>query len=51
MKIPYMVIVGEKEKQNKNISVRCRKKGDIGVMTLEKFIEKIDNRIRFEEVL
>lgn len=48
-KIPYMVIIGDKEKENGVVAVRSRSAGDLGTMTLEAFIEKIkyevDNRI------
>jgi len=40
-KVPYMVILGEKEKQNKNISVRAHKKGDLGNFGLDEFIKTI----------
>ncbi len=40
-KIPYLLIVGEKESSNKTVSVRQRKKGDLGIMNIEKFIQKI----------
>ncbi len=36
-KIPYLLIVGEKEKNSKTVSVRKRGKGDIGVKTIEEF--------------
>ena len=42
-KIPYMLVIGDKEVEAKNIGVRERGKGDIGSMSLEKFIEKIKN--------
>jgi len=41
MKIPYLLIVGEREIRNNGVSVRERGKGDIGAMKLEQFIEKI----------
>ena len=41
MKIPYLLIVGEREMSNNTISVRERGKGDTGSMELEQFIEKI----------
>ena len=44
-KIPYLLIVGDKEKKSKSVSVRQRSKGDIGKMKLEKFIEKINEEI------
>jgi len=40
-KIPYILIIGHKEVKNKNISVRSRGKGDLGTMTLEEFLEKL----------
>jgi len=45
-KIPYMCIVGDKEKNNQTISVRKRKEGDIGEIYLKKFIEKIQDEIK-----
>lgn len=40
-KIPYMLVLGEKEKENGTVAVRNRKKGDLGVMTLEEFAAKL----------
>ena len=40
-KIPYMLIVGEKEKQSDTVSVRKHKKGDIGALSLSDFIDNI----------
>jgi len=37
-KIPYILVVGEKEEKNKKIAVRKRGKGDLGTMELEKFL-------------
>lgn len=44
-KIPYLLIVGDKEKKAGTVAVRDRKKGDIGAMKILKFIEKIDREI------
>ncbi len=44
-KIPYLLIVGDKEKKAKSVSVRQRGKGDIGEMKLEKFLKKISEEI------
>lgn len=44
-KIPYLLIVGEKEEKAKTIAVRQRKKGDLGAMKVEKFIKKIKEEI------
>jgi len=40
-KIPYILVVGDKEEKNKKISVRKRGKGDLGTMKLEKFVKEI----------
>lgn len=40
-KVPYMVIIGDKEVENKVIAVRSRKEGDIGTMSLDDFTNKL----------
>jgi len=40
-KIPYMIVVGDKEVENNNLSVRQHIKGDIGKFELNAFIEKL----------
>ncbi|MBU2473049.1 threonine--tRNA ligase, partial [Patescibacteria group bacterium] len=40
-KIPYLLIVGEKEEKSNSIAVRNRKKGNLGPLKVNKFIEKI----------
>ncbi len=40
-KIPYMIIVGDKEFEEKKVSVRSRKEGDLGVMSLEEITAKL----------
>ncbi len=37
-KLPFMLIVGENEEQNKTISVRRRSEGDLGTMNIEDFV-------------
>ena len=44
-KIPYMLIVGDKEVENSVVAVRSRKDGDLGTMPLQEFIERIQNEI------
>jgi len=39
-KIPYLLVIGDKEMKSKTIRVRKRKKGDIGEMKLDQFIDK-----------
>jgi len=40
-KIPYMLVVGEKEKQNKSVSLRIHGAGDKGSFELKDFIQKV----------
>ncbi len=44
-KIPYLLVVGEKEIKSNSIRVRQRAKGDIGKMKLKEFLEKIKKEI------
>ena len=44
-KIPYMLIIGDKEIEANAVGVRSRKAGDIGQMQIEAFIEKIQEEI------
>ena len=41
-KIPYMLIVGDKEQETQTVGVRSRTDGDIGAMSLEDFIKKVN---------
>ena len=49
-KVPYMLVVGDKEIETESVGVRSRKDGDLGAMKVSEFIEKvkeeINNRIR-----
>ena len=40
-RVPYMIIVGEKEKNNGNISLRSRDMGEEGSISLEEFITRV----------
>ncbi|MDG1903283.1 MAG: threonine--tRNA ligase, partial [Schleiferiaceae bacterium] len=44
-KIPYMLIVGEKEATSGELSVRRHGEGDLGTMTKEAFVTSIENEI------
>lgn len=44
-KVPYMLVVGDKEQEAGEVGVRNRKDGDVGAMKLEDFVEKIDEEI------
>lgn len=44
-KIPYMILVGDKDIEAGTISVRSRKNGDEGAVTLDEFIARITEEI------
>ncbi len=48
-KVPYMIILGDKDIENNTISVRARKAGDLGAMTLDEYIaralEEIESKV------
>jgi len=44
-KIPYLLIVGDRELKAKTVSIRQRKKGNVGVMKLDSFVVKIKQEI------
>ena len=48
-KIPYMLIIGKKEEENSTVSVRKHRKGDIGSMKIEDFINLIKEEINKKE--
>ena len=49
-KVPYMLIVGQKEEEEGTVSVRSRYKGDEGQKSLETFIDDICKEIRTKEI-
>ena len=49
-KVPYMLIVGEKEKQNNSVSVRKHKKGDMGSFDLNQFLQLILDEIKTKKL-
>ena len=44
-KIPYMLVVGDKEKEADTVGVRSRENGDIGAMPIDAFADKIKHEI------
>lgn len=45
-KVPYMLVVGPKEVDENLVSIRSREKGDIGIMNIDKFVQKILDDIK-----
>jgi threonyl-tRNA synthetase len=44
-KVPYMLVIGDKEMENGQVAVRSRKEGDMGAISLDDFIGKITEEI------
>lgn len=44
-KVPYMLVIGDKEMNDNKIAVRNRKSGDMGSMELDEFISKVKEEI------
>lgn len=44
-KIPYMLIIGDKEMETGTVSVRSRKEGDLGAVTSEDIIKRLSEEI------
>lgn len=45
-KIPYMLVIGDKEAENKTVAIRSRKDGDRGAMDLDSFLDMILTEIK-----
>ena len=44
-KIPYMLVVGDKEINSNTVSVRSRKEGDIGAFDVDEFLDRMKKEI------
>ena len=45
-RVPYIVVVGADEMENKTVSVRSRQKGDEGIQNLNDFVNRVEEEIR-----
>jgi threonyl-tRNA synthetase len=46
MKVPYMLVVGEKEMNEKQVAIRRQGKGDIGTKSVEEFVNEARAEIK-----
>ncbi|MCX7832144.1 MAG: threonine--tRNA ligase [Actinobacteria bacterium] len=46
MKVPYMLVIGDREAENGSVAVRHRKEGDLGPFSLEDFIEMLNKEVK-----
>ena len=45
-KVPYMLVIGDKELEAKQVAVRGRKDGDLGAIAVDEFVHNIVEEIR-----
>ncbi|MEK8024273.1 MAG: threonine--tRNA ligase [Candidatus Hydrogenedentota bacterium] len=50
MKIPYMLVLGERDAEASTVSVRRHKEGDLGAMSIEEFLKKMQADSRVDEL-
>jgi threonyl-tRNA synthetase len=48
---PYMLVIGDNEVENKNISVRSRDKGELGAMSVDEFLKDLLEEIETKAIL
>ncbi len=48
-KVPYMLVVGDKEIENNAVAVRSRKEGDIGQVNVNEFLTRMKKEIENKE--
>ncbi|HBM80709.1 MAG TPA: threonine--tRNA ligase, partial [Clostridiaceae bacterium] len=49
-KIPYMLVAGDREVKNGEVSVRDRKLGDIGTMKIDDFVKLVEDKINTKAI-
>ena len=49
-RVPYMLVVGEKEAEQNTVAVRSRAKGDEGSFSLEDFVSRISEEIKEKSI-
>jgi len=49
MKIPYVVVVGDRERDSETVSVRSKREGNLGSMSLEDFVSLLREKVRRRE--
>ncbi len=49
-KVPYMLVLGDKEVEARTVGVRSRKDGDLGQLSLDELFAKLDEEIRTKAI-
>jgi threonyl-tRNA synthetase len=50
-KIPYTLVIGEKEQEARSVAVRRYGEGDLGAMTIEAFANRLSDEVKNKEQL
>ncbi len=50
-KVPYMLVIGEKEESEEKVSVRRQAKGDLGSKTIDEFIQMVKEEVDSKAVI
>ena len=50
-KVNYMLVIGDNEVETRNVSVRCRKRGDIGTMTVQQLNDMLVKEVEDKVIL
>ncbi len=45
LKIPYMLVIGEREEEAGTVAIRSKKEGDIGSLSIEELVERLNTHI------
>ena len=46
LRVPYMLVIGEKEMNEGKVAVRRQGKGDLGVKTVDEFLNEIVQEVK-----
>ena len=49
-KIPYMLVIGDKEQQNSTVAVRDRVDGDLGAMPVAELADRLNREIQEKRI-
>jgi len=44
-RVPYLLVIGDREVESQTVAVRTRRSKDLGTMSLEAFSERLDSEI------
>ena len=44
-RIPFLLVIGDREMENKQVAVRTQQGEDLGVMNLQDFVDTLSNKI------